>query len=87
MEIVILTGHGSVDSAVDCTKTGAYLYLQKPCELETLLEALKNAYKKKIMNKNKIEEKKLNDLLEIAQSNSPRDIMRRLKEIDNRIIP
>ncbi len=33
MEVVILTGHGSVDSAVECTKSGAYSYLQKPCEL------------------------------------------------------
>ena len=30
MEVVILTGHGSVDSAVECTKSGAYSYLQKP---------------------------------------------------------
>ena len=51
MEVVILTGHGSVESAVDLTKTGAYMYLQKPCELDKLLEALKDAYKKKIMNK------------------------------------
>ena len=32
MEVVILTGHGSIDSAVECTKIGAYSYLQKPCE-------------------------------------------------------
>ena len=57
MEVVILTGHGSIDSAVECTKSGAYSYLQKPCELSELLEALKEAYKKKVMTKNKIEEK------------------------------
>src|SRR4030042_6704586 len=37
MEVVILTGHGSVDSAVECTKSGADSYLQKPCEGEQLL--------------------------------------------------
>ncbi|MDY0131806.1 MAG: response regulator [Desulforegulaceae bacterium] len=82
MEIVILTGHGSIDSAVQSTKDGAYLYLQKPCELEELLEALKNAYKKRVMNKNDIEEKHMNELLKISQSSSPRDILKRLKEID-----
>ena len=83
MEVVILTGHGSIDSAVECTRIGAYSYLQKPCHLNELLEALKEAYKKKVMNKNKIEEKRMNDLLKISQSTSPRDMLRRLKEIDN----
>ena len=82
MEVVILTGHGSVDSAVDCTKSGAYLYLQKPCELDQLLDVLKNAYKKRVMNRKNIEEKKMNELLKISQSGSPRDILRRLQEID-----
>ena len=83
MEVVILTGHGSIDSAVECTRIGAYSYLQKPCHLNELLEVLKEAYKKKVMNKNKIEEKRMNDLLKISQSTSPRDMLRRLKEIDN----
>ena len=82
MEVVILTGHGSVDSAVECTKSGAYLYLQKPCELDQLLDVLKDAYKKRVMNRKAIEEKKMNELLKISQSGSPRDMLRRLKEID-----
>ncbi|MDY6878801.1 MAG: response regulator [Desulfatiglans sp.] len=83
MEVVILTGHGSVDSAVECTKSGAYFYLQKPCELDQLLDVLKDAYKKRVMNRKAIEEKKMNELLKISQSSSPRDMLRRLKEIDN----
>lgn len=82
MEVVILTGHGAIDSAVECTKSGAYSYLQKPCELNLLLEALKDAYKKKVMNKKKIEEKKMNELLSISISSSPREILRKLREID-----
>jgi len=79
MEIVILTGHGSVDSAVECTKSGAYKYLQKPCKLDELLETLKDAYQQRVMNKHNIEEKKMKELLSIA---TPREIMRRLQEID-----
>ena len=43
LEVVILTGHGSVDSAVKCTQKGSYGYLQKPCETEDLLEVLRGA--------------------------------------------
>ncbi|MCK5696268.1 MAG: response regulator [Desulfobacula sp.] len=82
MEVVILTGHGAIDSAVECTKSGAYSYLQKPCELNSLLSALQDAYKKKVMNKKKIEEKKMNELLNISLSSSPREILRKLREMD-----
>ncbi|MCU0303443.1 MAG: response regulator [Thermoanaerobaculales bacterium] len=82
LEVVILTGHGAVQSAVDCTKIGAFSYLQKPCELATLIEALLAAYKQKVMNHRQIEEKKMEKLLQISTSSSPRDILRRLRELD-----
>ncbi len=83
MEIVILTGHGSVDSAVECTRSGAYSYLEKPCDFDQLMDVLKNAYKKKVMNKNQIEEKRMNEMLKVSQTTSARDILRRLREIDS----
>jgi DNA-binding NtrC family response regulator len=82
MEVVILTGHGAIDSAVECTKSGAYSYLQKPCALNELLETLQEAYKKKVMNKQQIEEKKMNELLNISISSSPREILRKLRDMD-----
>ena len=82
MEIVILTGHGSIKSALECTKSGAYGYLQKPCKLDELLEVLKDAYQKKVMNRKSIEEKKMQEILKISLVNSPREILRKLKEID-----
>jgi DNA-binding NtrC family response regulator len=82
MEVIILTGHGTIDSAVECTRSGAYSYLQKPCDLNLLLEALRSAYKKKIMNKKNIAEKKMDELLKTSWSGSARDILRKLKEID-----
>jgi DNA-binding NtrC family response regulator len=82
MEVVILTGHGTIDSAVECTRSGAYSYLQKPCSMDELLESLISAYKNKVMNKKKIEDKKMTELLKISLYNSPREILRRLKEID-----
>ena len=82
MEVVILTGHGSIDSAVECTQSGAHAYLQKPCDFEQLLDALKEAYKKRVMNKHKIEEKKMDEMLKIVQYSTPREILNRLREID-----
>jgi DNA-binding NtrC family response regulator len=82
LEVVILTGHGALQSAVECTKIGAFSYLQKPCELSALVEALQAAYKQKVMNRRQIEEKKMEKLLQISASSSPRDILRRLRELD-----
>lgn len=82
MEVVILTGHGSMDSAVECTKDGAYHYLQKPCELEKLLDVLKDAYKKRVMNKMKIKEDRMEQILKTATGDSALAILRRLKELE-----
>jgi DNA-binding NtrC family response regulator len=81
-EIVILTGYGDIKSAIDCTKHGAYAYLQKPCDLEQLLVVLKEAFKKRVANKHKIEKARMEKMLEIVQSSSTKDIFTRLKEID-----
>jgi DNA-binding NtrC family response regulator len=82
MEVVILTGHGSIDSAVECTKSGAHSYLQKPCEWERLLAVLAEAYKKKVMNKLNIKEKRMNELLQMSTYSSPRAILERSRELD-----
>ncbi|MEW6672259.1 MAG: response regulator [Thermodesulfobacteriota bacterium] len=46
-ETLILTGHGSIDSALDAFNLGAYDYLTKPCALEDLLNKIEGAGKKK----------------------------------------
>jgi len=84
MEVVILTGHGSIDSAAECTRQGAYSYLQKPCDLDKLLEVLTEAYKKKVMNKMKINEDKMNQMLEISAAGSPRNILDKIRELDKK---
>jgi DNA-binding NtrC family response regulator len=84
MEIVVLTGHGTIESAASCTRSGAYSYLQKPCEFDRLIEALIQAYKQRVMNKRKIEDEKMNQLLKISLGSGPKEILRRLREIDSR---
>ena len=82
MEVVILTGHGSIDSAVECTKSGAYSYLQKPCEWERLLAVLAEAYKKQVMNKLDVKDKRMNELLGMSAYSSPRAILQKSRELD-----
>ena len=84
MEVVILTGHGSIDSAVKLTKSGAYSYLQKPCEMEKLIEVLTEAYKKRVMNKTKIKKERIEEILEMSDKSSPLAILRKLKELDGK---
>ncbi len=55
IEVVMLTGHASVESGIDGMKLGAFDYLMKPIELDPLLEKLKGAYEKKRAQQEKIE--------------------------------
>ncbi len=84
MEVVILTGHGTIDSAAACTRSGACAYLQMPCELDQLLEVLITAYKQVVMNRQQIEAHKMDAMLRLSMSNSPREILKKLRELDQK---
>lgn len=43
MPVIILTGHGTLESAIRGMKLGAFDYLTKPCELETLVKRIRQA--------------------------------------------
>lgn len=82
IEVVILTGHGSIDSAVLCTQLGSFSYLQKPCDTDELLTVLKDAYQKRIQRKMRLTEEKMQSLLRGAIGSSPLGILRRLQELE-----
>ena len=46
MEVIMLTGHGSQTAAVHGIEMGAYDFLMKPCEFESLLKKIQSAYRK-----------------------------------------
>jgi DNA-binding NtrC family response regulator len=85
LEVIILTGHGSLDSAVECTKLGAFGYLPKPYELENLIKVLKEAYEERLKKKFQLDQGKMEEIMKIATGDSPLGIMRRLRELDDDI--
>jgi len=48
VEVIILTGHGSDQDEKDARRLGAFDYLQKPVDIDHLVQYIKRAYKKKI---------------------------------------
>ena len=45
-EVIMFTGHGAIDTAVECIKYGAYDYLTKPVKLDELEMVIDKAYEK-----------------------------------------
>lgn len=74
--VILLTAHGSVDSAVDALRLGAFDYLQKPYDSEKLLETVSRALKKlstldtEIVSVSPEMDKVKKLILKIAKSNS-----------------
>ncbi len=62
-EIVLLTGHGSVETSIEGLKLGAFDYLLKPIKLEELLLKLSLAFEKKDLHSHKIRNLKIKELL------------------------
>jgi len=83
LEVIILTGHGSFESAVECTRLGAYNYLSKPYELDKLIELLKEAYQARLQKKFEKDKSRMERISEIALGESALGIMRRLRELDD----
>jgi DNA-binding NtrC family response regulator len=54
IEVIMLTGHATVESAIDGMKKGAFDYLMKPCDVDVLIEKLNEAADKKREHEEKI---------------------------------
>lgn len=48
VEVIILTGHASVDAAVEIMKLGGYEYLLKPCPIDELVGKIESAWERKM---------------------------------------
>jgi DNA-binding NtrC family response regulator len=53
-EVIMLTGHATVETAIEGMKLGAFDYLMKPTEIEDLVEKINKAYKRKAEQEDRI---------------------------------
>ncbi len=83
LEAIILTGHGSLESAVELTKLGAFGYLPKPYEIDRLIEILKEAYAARLRRKFAADTEKMDRIMKLATGESPLGILRQLRDLDD----
>jgi DNA-binding NtrC family response regulator len=62
MEVIMLTGHSTVETAIDGLKLGAFDYIMKPADFDELLEKMTQAYEKKKAHEMKIQESRIREL-------------------------
>jgi DNA-binding NtrC family response regulator len=69
-EVIMLTGHGTVESAIEGMKLGALDYLMKPCETEELVSKIDKAYDRKAEHEERIRAAKVQNIV-----SSPRSVL------------
>ena len=55
VEVIMLTGHASIEAAIEGMEIGAFDYLMKPMDMDQLLYKAQDAFKKKRIQEKKIE--------------------------------
>jgi len=63
-EVIMLTGHGAVETAIEGMKLGAYDYLIKPTETEDLSQKITSAYQRKSDHEERIRQAEINKIIE-----------------------
>lgn len=71
VEVIMLTGHATVESAVDGLKSGATDYLMKPTDVEDLIGKAEEAFEKRKLLEEKIRMAQAKKIMK-----SPRDIIK-----------
>jgi DNA-binding NtrC family response regulator len=83
--VVMISGHGNIDTAVDAIRKGAYDYISKPPDLNRLLVTIRNAFEKSnLVTETKILKKKVSKKYEmIGDSGS----IKKIHEMISRVAP
>lgn len=83
IEIIMLTGHATVDSAVECTKLGAFKYLEKPYDFDNLVEAVKEAYQARMQKKFESNLKRMEAIQKLSMHQSPLGLLKAMAQLDD----
>ena len=83
--VVMISGHGNIDTAVEAIKKGAYDFLEKPLDLNRLLITIRNALDKStLITQTQVLKNKVSKMYEIVGES---DAINRVKEMIDKIAP
>ncbi|MBK9283674.1 MAG: sigma-54-dependent Fis family transcriptional regulator [Sphingobacteriaceae bacterium] len=83
--VIIMSGHGNIDTAVDAVKKGAYDYLAKPIDLNRLLVCVRNALEKgELVTETKSLKKKITKTVDMIGEASA---IQAIKDIIDKVAP
>jgi DNA-binding NtrC family response regulator len=83
--VIMISGHGTIDTAVEAIKKGAFDYISKPLDLNRLLITIRNAMDKSILvDETKILKRKISGVQEIIGDSEE---IRRVKDLITKVAP
>jgi len=83
--VIMISGHGNIDTAVDAIKKGAFDFLEKPLDLNRLLITLRNALEKgSLISQTKVLKKQVSKKFEIVGSSASIQVV---KDMIDRVAP
>ncbi|MGE0637021.1 MAG: sigma-54-dependent transcriptional regulator [Bacteroidia bacterium] len=83
--VVMISGHGNIDTAVDAIRKGAYDYISKPPDLNRLLVTIRNAFEKSnLVTETKILKKKVSKKYEMIGDSAS---IKKIHEMISRVAP
>lgn len=83
--VIMISGHGTIDTAVDSIKKGAYDYISKPPDLNRLLVTIRNAMdKSKLITETKVLRKQVDKKWEMIGESEP---MNQIQEMIEKVAP
>lgn len=71
VEVIMLTGHATMESAIDGLKSGAFDYLMKPVDIDIIIQKAEQAFEKRKEHEEKIRVAQMRKLMK-----SPSEIIR-----------
>lgn len=83
--IIMISGHGTIETAVEAVKKGAYDYISKPPDLNRLLITIRNAMdKNQLVAETKVLKRRVSKVQEMIGESEP---IRRIKETIEKVAP
>ncbi|UII20398.1 sigma-54-dependent transcriptional regulator [Fulvivirga ligni] len=84
-QFIMISAHGTIETAVEATKKGAYDFIQKPPDLNRLLVTLRNALDKStLVNETKVLKKKISKTFDIVGES---EAISQVKETIEKVAP